>query len=430
MQKKFFLLFFLISLIVATYGTAFNYRAVEASIIDELKAKWNDQSVQLKKIQDEIDAYKKEADRSAQQAKSLQGALQILEQTKQKFTKELAATQNDIQVTSSKITDLGSQINDREQKIQLHSQALAETLRQMHQSDSDSFLENLLSSSDLSVVWNDIAYVEQVQKNIGLNLTELKNLRDGLLITKQETEQKKQELQAYTQLVTTKKQVIEYTAAEKAKLLMETKNQEATYQKLIQQKKADEAAFEQELLNIESQLKLAVNPNDLPQTGSVLSWPLAKVVITQYFGTTPFSTANPQVYSGNGHNGIDLGAPIGTSVKAALGGVVAGVGDTDLVCPHASYGRWVLIKHPNGLSTLYGHLSVINVQTGQTVSTGDPIALSGNTGYSTGPHLHFTVYATEGMKVGSYKSKACGGTYVMPLAEQKAYLNPLSYLPH
>ena len=104
------------------------------------------------------------------------------------------------------------------------------------------------------------------------------------------------------------------------------------------------------------------------------------------------------------------------------------VGDTDKVCPGASYGRWVLVEHQNGLSTLYAHLSVIRAVTGQDVATGDIVGYSGETGYATGPHLHFTVYATQGVRVVTRKSAVCQGSYTIPTASLNAYLNPISYL--
>jgi murein DD-endopeptidase MepM/ murein hydrolase activator NlpD len=115
-------------------------------------------------------------------------------------------------------------------------------------------------------------------------------------------------------------------------------------------------------------------------------------------------------------------------VRAALAGTVKGVGNTDSVCPGASYGKWALIEHENGLSTLYAHFSLIKVSAGQTVNTGEIIGYSGDTGYATGPHLHFTVYATQGVRIMQRKSAVCRGSYMMPVADLKAYLNPLSYL--
>ena len=155
--------------------------------------------------------------------------------------------------------------------------------------------------------------------------------------------------------------------------------------------------------------------------------------ITQYFGNTSFSTANPQIYNGKGHNAIDIAAIDGTPVLSALAGVVLGTGDTDKARGCYSFGKWVMIIHGNGLSTLYSHLSSIDVSKDQTVYTGQVIGLSGQTGYATGPHLHFGVYATEGtqiMRLGDFRNGVKTGcaTAVMPVATLDAYLNPLSYL--
>jgi murein DD-endopeptidase MepM/ murein hydrolase activator NlpD len=112
-------------------------------------------------------------------------------------------------------------------------------------------------------------------------------------------------------------------------------------------------------------------------------------------------------------------------------GRVIGVGNSDLACSGVSYGKWILIKHNNGLSTLYAHLSSFDVSQGDSVASGQKIASSGNTGYSTGPHLHFTVYASDAVRVsgpGEYKSKVCGTDLLIPVAPRNGYLNPLTYL--
>ena len=86
-----------------------------------------------------------------------------------------------------------------------------------------------------------------------------------------------------------------------------------------------------------------------------------------------------------GHTGMDLAVPTGTPVRAALPGTVVAAQY------HSSYGYYVMIDHGNGLSTLYAHNSQLLVRVGQTVETGDIVSLSGSTGRSTGPHLHFEV---------------------------------------
>jgi murein DD-endopeptidase MepM/ murein hydrolase activator NlpD len=86
------------------------------------------------------------------------------------------------------------------------------------------------------------------------------------------------------------------------------------------------------------------------------------------------------------HAGTDFAAPIGTPVYAASTGTVLASG------PASGYGRWVKIGHPGGITTVYGHLSRETVTVGHAVQPGQLIAYSGNTGRSTGPHLHFETH--------------------------------------
>ena len=90
------------------------------------------------------------------------------------------------------------------------------------------------------------------------------------------------------------------------------------------------------------------------------------------------------------HEGVDIAAPQGTSVFSSAEGRVLRTG-----YDAAGYGRFVEIRHPNGMTTLYGHLSRIDVASGETVDAGLRIGLVGSTGRSTGPHLHFEVRRGE-----------------------------------
>lgn len=93
------------------------------------------------------------------------------------------------------------------------------------------------------------------------------------------------------------------------------------------------------------------------------------------------------VFSARHPLGIDISMVVNTGIAAASAGQVTFVGGN----PCCSYGYHVIIQHPDGIETLYAHLSSVYVSNGQWVNTGDLIAASGNTGYSTGPHLHFEV---------------------------------------
>jgi len=115
----------------------------------------------------------------------------------------------------------------------------------------------------------------------------------------------------------------------------------------------------------------------------ILRWPLAPEHrrITQHFGANP---ADYAAYGLAGHEGIDLGCSVGTPVYAAHAGTAQILSAPD------TYGLYLQLWG-NDVMTLYAHLSGSRVAQGETVRAGDIIALSGNTGRSTGPHLHFGV---------------------------------------
>lgn len=86
------------------------------------------------------------------------------------------------------------------------------------------------------------------------------------------------------------------------------------------------------------------------------------------------------------HKGVDIAAPTGTAVYSAAEGEIIRIGRQP-----EGYGNFIEIRHPNGMTTMYAHLSRIDVASGDRVLGGERIGLVGSTGYSTGPHLHFEV---------------------------------------
>ena len=108
------------------------------------------------------------------------------------------------------------------------------------------------------------------------------------------------------------------------------------------------------------------------------------------------------------------------------------IGNTDLVPGCYSWGKWALVDHPNGLSTLFAHMSQVAVSPGQKLETGETIGYVGSTGYATGPHLHFTVYVTAGVQVkqfNQFKAVTGCGAALSPFAAIEAYQDPLKFLP-
>lgn len=160
----------------------------------------------------------------------------------------------------------------------------------------------------------------------------------------------------------------------------------------------------------EAALYNGIDPDEELAAGTVVIVPDAELIVPKTPSTK--STAGVRVavrttgsvptYSGyyqrpingtktqgvHGYNAVDIGAPEGTPVWASARGevIIARKGGYN-----GGYGSYVVIRHDNGTQTLYAHLSQVSVSAGQVVSQGEEIGLSGNTGRSTGPHLHFEV---------------------------------------
>ena len=109
--------------------------------------------------------------------------------------------------------------------------------------------------------------------------------------------------------------------------------------------------------------------------------PISGGRLSSKFGKRSAPTRGASTY----HKGVDWATPVGTAVMASASGTVAKAGWG------RGYGYVVYINHPDGRQTRYGHLSKVLVSAGQKVSQGDKIALSGNTGVSSGPHIHFEI---------------------------------------
>jgi murein DD-endopeptidase MepM/ murein hydrolase activator NlpD len=159
---------------------------------------------------------------------------------------------------------------------------------------------------------------------------------------------------------------------------------------MISQAQIKQSEIQSEIFGLEDKLRGQVGGVPPPRPGA-LAWPLLGR-ITQGYGSTSITGFYTDAYKF--HNGIDLTAYYSAPIRAALDGVVTASGDNGKY----AYGKWLAVRHDNGLTTLYAHLSAKAVSVGQAVSQGQIIGYEGSTGFVTGPHLHFTVYSTNTFK--------------------------------
>lgn len=423
-----FLAFSIISAL-ATFICVFD-KPVLATKIDELREQISEYNNQIAELEKEIKEYQKQIDVASKESKTLNNQILQLETRIKKFKTDITLTEKQILAADTLLEEITIGIQTKEKEIEKTKQLLGEVIRSMDEIESRTLVEVLLAHSSLSDFFGDLERMKDFQNSVNVNLGQLKQLKSDFQKQEEEKETEKKELERLKSKLADQKILVEDQKTQKNSLLKETKNRESAYKELLTETQKKQAALEAEIQEIENQIRIEIDPSSLPKTGSgVLFWPIdPPIVVTQYFGNTPFATQNPQVYGGKGHNGVDFRAAIGTPIKSAQSGVVTNTGNTDTSCRGVSYGKWVLVKHDNNLSTLYAHLSLIRVSPGQSVETGQIIGYSGDTGYSTGPHLHFGVFATQAIAGFEYKSKICATTMKLPIVAPSGYLNPLSYL--
>ncbi len=425
----------------ATAGAAFVYvpRAA-AETAAELQQKIIDGQKQIDAIDAEIKKYQSQLNEVGAQKQTLQKAINELDLSRKKLAAQVASTQQQISSTDLEIGELDREIQVKEIEIGKNVDAVTRAFQTIDQTEGDTMVEMLLAHDSLADVWNTVEEQTNLQSALREQIKALGALKSEYENAKDRSEQKRTDLAGLQTQLTGQKDSLDQTATQKSQLLSQTKSKESNYQQLLAEKKAARDQFEQEISAYEAKLKFILDPSTIPAAGSgVLRWPFEPAYmldcpnyigalgnnfcITQYFGDTEFSRT--AAYNGKGHNGVDFRAPIGTAIDAALGGVVQATNEG--VAPNCQYGKWVLIKHGNGLTTLYAHLSSIIVSTGQSVSTGQTIGYSGATGYVTGPHLHLSLFVSAAV---SFKDYTCnsGPTVKIPVAAYSGYLNPLDYL--
>ena len=418
----------------------------QADTITELKNKIGERNQQLQSLEEEIAQYELELSKVGADRKTLEAEIARLDLSRKKIATDIAVTQNRISTAGLQLEELDAEIFDKERRIEESTGAIQKSLRLISRIDEVTLVEYFLAGVSFSSAWSEADQLRRVQTALTDEIVKLEAVRDALREDYTAVARKQNQLVSFKKELSGQKTILDKTKKTQATVLGVTKTKETEYQKLLNEKREAREQLEAELRDFEAQLEFTLDPSKIPSPGSgVLSFPLDQNFInrcgdrkatfgnfyclTQYFGNTQFAQSG--AYNGKGHNGIDFGAPEGTKVVSALSGIVQASGDTDQIRGCYSYGKWVLVKHPNGLASLYAHLSHISVTNGEPLATGGLVGYSGNTGYSTGPHLHFTVFAADAVQIvrlGDIKTRTNCADARIPVAPTKAYLNPLSYL--
>lgn len=382
-------------------------------------------------IQAEIDALEEKSNEIAQQREALES--EIAENANKTLTtveekaqvdQEIELTRQSIEVASEQIHQFSLLIAEKQaelDELEVEQQAMFERyklrMRAMQERGEINYWYVLLEAESFSDMLSSRTMIEEIAKTDQRMMDELRQLaaeiiaaKESLAGDKAELEGKKAELAEAQELLAQKREesdaLLTDLISDRERLIEETEKYEAAEAELSNQIAALEVERTQALL-AEWAAAHPVQPSDQennsdgdnssdnsddtpsyeppPSSSEGFIFPLPSgigVVLTSPYGyrTHPI-TGNYTM-----HNGVDLACSSGTPIYASKSGYVT------TATYHYAYGNYVTINHMDGFSTLYGHMTYFVVSEGEFVEQGQVIGYVGSTGYSTGPHLHFTIY--------------------------------------
>lgn len=299
----------------------------------------------------------------------------------QELQSKINATQAEIDQLNGSITEAQNKINQAlaeleqlEKDMEVQNENLNGRLRTMYKNGSVGFIDVLLGSTSITDLMTNMDRVQCIYDNDKQVMEDLQTQHDVIDAQKKYLLSLQADLEAKKQEEAEKKNALN----EDKSVVADKKAEVASDNKALEEM---EQAFLAEANRLKAEI-LASQSSGTSYSGGSMAWPAPGVTrITSPFGYR----IHPILKVKKLHTGIDIGAPSGTTIVAANGGSVIKAGWNN------SYGYMVMIDHGGGIVTLYAHNSKLLVKAGDVVSRGQSIAISGSTGQSTGPHLHFEV---------------------------------------
>ena len=394
---------------------------------EDLQSKIQQKTQELQNINAQLQETQKNLSQTQDQRQTLQKQLNIYKNTINQLSLNIKEDSVSIEKLSFEIDSLNYDLKDIQSSTEDKEAAVGKLLLSIQKNDNENsnLLEIFLKSKTLADGILETQSLFNLHNQMKIEIDSLRALSAQYQNTLKEKNIKVSGVQVHQTNLSSRKTIITNQKEEQQIILTQTKSQEAVYQKQLSDLKKLQDQIDAEIEMMGMQLREDIDPSLLPATDtSVFLNPVPKGILSQGYARTDFAL---KTYKSQWHNGIDIAAPVGTEVYAPADGTVINVGNQDRFCPRAAYGKFMVIKHNNGLTTLYGHLSLYIVSIGQKVTRGQLIGYVGKTGWATGPHVHFTVFASQtltparaGYPEGT-KPSTCGP---MPVGGD---INPLLY---
>lgn len=362
-----------------------------ASSFSSQKNELNKKIQETKENLNDVNSQKKE---SQEKVNDLSGQINSYES-------QISSLEGEIASKTKEANEMQKKLDELEIEREKNQNLLDERLITLYEAGEVSYLDMLLSSSDLTEfissyymietltaadkeliqkLENDKKQIAEMQEKINASLNEIETNKTKLESVKKELNKAKNKEETKVEELTEQSHDLESDVKAYEKKMKELDAKEKEQERALQ-KKYEEAKKKAEEQNNSAGSNSGSNSGGgVSSKGFIRPVKSGKITATMYYS------------SGKYHGAVDFGVSVGTPVYAAADGIVV----TSTWGGSDSYGYYVKIKHYNGYYTLYAHASSLVAKVGQEVKQGDLIMYSGNTGNSTGPHLHYEVRKSPG----------------------------------
>ena len=382
---------------------------VQAKSLDDLKKDYNELEKEIEANQKKLENIQNQQASNAEkmkllssQAEAISSQLDVLNSQLSVLNADIADYDREISALDKKIADAQSKIDKIDADIAATQEKISERLRATYMAGSSSWIEILLESDSISSLLLRIQLLASVTENDNKLISKLEKQIEELNAAKAELDkdkkaleekrsllvEKKSELDSKNKTLSSKQSAYNANYRQISALMTSLDKSSAEYQQELQRQYRKRAAFERQIDQLVSGGSQG-GDNDYNDNGEML-WPVPyknSYISAGYGYYDPEGdgtyTMHPAIDIVVRENGVNVS--YGKNIIAAQSGKVLVRGYSDVG------GNYITIDHGDGYRTYYGHCSKIIASTGQYVEKGEVIAYIGNTGYVTGPHVHFQV---------------------------------------
>ena len=368
----------------------------------EIQKQINGLKAQNAEIQKQIDAAQRQYDANYSDMEAMAAEKIAIDQEMTLINSKIELTNQEIQAYGQLIADTQEELEKAQEDLRILSDAHRDRVRVMEEEGKISYWEVLFQANSFMDLLDRMNMIEEINDADRRRMEQMRIAADIVNATQMNLETEKADLEATRQQLTADEELLEEKQAQYDTILFELEKKSQEFALLVEESELLQEELMQEIAAKEVELKEAKHDEylrqlalkgDNPPSNATWITPVSGYRLTSAFGMRK----HPVLKVTRMHNGVDMACAAGTPIYATRAGTVT----------TASYqangaGNYVSINHLDGFSSIYMHMTHYVVSKGQSVSQGQLIGYVGNTGISTGDHLHFGV---------SY-----AGTYVNPLA--------------